>query len=435
MNNLMNRPKSTRAIAGGRLVESKYESLQINPSAITNQPSFSYQLLNLQRKKLFSLPFDRLKQLAFDLSPELNKTHWDFLRYCNPGWVVEAETTRAEIATLEFIDELADVHGSFDNLLEMSFSNLFKHGASLKELVLDNGGREPIDIFIPDPNVIEWRKLERGARGKVWVMGQYQQQGWVPIEDPTVFYLALDAEPERPQGKPLIDPAIYDAISLVLIKQAVQRVLENQGYSRQDYVIDTEKLLNLIEYDDENLSELDKDEKEAGEISKFIDDVKRELENKEVDSDYVHADIVTANYAPGSLSGNSLSSVDNFVHRLQQGVTVGGKSIPLLQADNESLAESQADRSLETYVDGTIVPIQEKESEQWSGLFTLANQVRGIRGDVNFQFQKRRVRDMKSIAETEKIQLENILMKLENELMTREEAMAEIEMLHDPLVI
>ena len=90
---------------------------------------------------------------------------------------------------------------------------------------------------------------------------------------------------------------------------------------------------------------------------------------------------------------------------------------------------------METYVDGTITPIQEKESDQWSKIFTLANQVRGIRGDVRIRFQKRRVRDLKSIAETEKIQLENILVKIENGFITAQEAQREIDMLHDPLIV
>lgn len=435
MTNLIQRPNTIRAISGGRSVKSDNPYYQINPKRSINHPSLSYRLLNLQRKQLFNQPFDRLKQLAFDLSPEINKTLHDFVSYCNPGWVIEADSQRAENATVEFIEELADLHGSFDNLLDMSFGNLFKEGATLKELVLSDDARMPVDVYIPDPNVVEFRKLERGPRGKVWVLGQYQEGVWTPLDDPTIFYLANEPEAERPQGRPIINPAIYDAVSLILIKQAVQRVLENSGYSRIDYAINTEILLKLIGHDEEELSDLDADERDSSIIKDFIEDVKKELENKEVDSDYVHADVVEANYAPGAASGNALASVDSFVHRLQQAVTSGGKSIPLLMGDNESLAESQADRSLETYVDGTILPVQIKESQQWSSLFTLANQVRGIRGDVNFQFQKRRVRDLKSIAETEKIEIENILARLERGLMTDDEAMMEIEMLKDPLIV
>lgn len=433
--NLANKPATIRAIAGGRAVQDHYQFVQISPRSSQNQPSQSYRLLNLQRKQLFNLPFRMLKELAFDLSPELNKTLWDFQRYCNPGYIIEGESDRAVSATQEFIDELADIHGSFDNLLEVSFGNLFKDGSTIKELVLSEDARTPIDVYIPDPNIAEFRKLDRGARGKVWVLGQIQDGAWTPLEDEAIFYLALDGSPDRPQGKSLINPAIYDSISLILIKQAVQRVLENQGYSRQDYIVRTEALLRLIEHEDQDLSPYDQDQRDANEIDRFIQQVKSELENKEVDSDYVHSDIVEVNYAAGTLSGNSLNSVDSFVHRLQQGITVGGKSIPLLLGDNESLAESQADRSLETYVDGTITPIQEKESQQWSSLFTLANRVRGIRGAVSLKFQKRRVRDLKSIAETEKIQLENILTKLQNDFISQADAVREIEMLHDPLII
>ena len=435
MNSLHQKPQSIRALSGGRAIKDNKSFIAINPRTADYKPGQSYNLLNLQRRNLFKLPFSTLRQMAFDLSPELNKTLWDFLRYCNPGYIVEGESDRAERATREFIQELGDLHGSFDNLVEMSLANLFKAGRTIKELILSEDTRTPLDVLIPDPDIVEFRKLNRGARGEVWVLGQIQSQGWVPLEDEGIFYLALDGDPNNPQGRSLVNPAIYDAISLLLIKQAVQRVLENQGYSRQDYSINTEDLLTLIQEPDDDLNEIEQDQIESNFISNFIDDVKSELEKKEIDSDYVHSDLIEVNYAPGSLAGNALSSVDSFVHRLQQGVTIGGKSIPLLQADNESLAESQADRSLETYVDGTITPIQQKESDQWSKLFSLSNRVRGIRGEVQFMFQKRRVRDLKSIAETEKIQIENILSKLSNGFISQADAAREIELLHDPLIV
>ena len=432
---LVNRPHTLRAIAGGRAIKDDRPLQVLNPRTLDYQPSTSYNLLNLQRKNLFKLPFQQLKQMAFDLSPELNKTHWDFLRYCNPGYIVEADSDRAVNAATEFIDELSDIHGSFDNLLENSFSNLFKSGRTIKELVLSEDARMPVDVFVADPDTIEFRKMDRGARGEVWVLGQMTKTGWEPLEDESIFYLAVDGDAKNPYGQSMINPAIYDAISLLLIKQAVQRVLENQGYSRQDYSVDTEKLLNLLLVENEELTDIEQDTNNSDLVNRFLEDVKEALEKKEVDSDYVHADLIGVNYAPGSLSGNALSSVDSFVHRLQQGVTVGGKSIPLLQADNESLAESQADRSLETYVDGTITPIQEKEADQWSRILTLANRVRGIRGNVNLMFQKRRVRDLKSIAETEKIQIENIIAKRDAGFISPQQAADEIELLHDPLII
>ena len=435
---LVNRPHSLRALTGGRAIKDTGYQVALTSRAVDDRPSISYNLLNLQRKNLFRLPFSQLRQLAFDLSPELKKTLWDFLRYCNPGYIVEGDTDQAERATLEFIEQLSDMHGSFNNLLETSFGNLFRTGRTLKELVLSENAREPIDVYIPDPEIIEFRKLERGARGKVWVLGYQSKQGWVPLEYDGIYYIALDSSPSNPYGESMVNPAIYDSIALLLIKQATIKVLENQGFSRQDYSINTEGLLNLIQEDnneEEDVSDVVQDERDSTFIKTFIEDVQKELEKKEVDSDYVHMDLIEVNYAPGSLAGDALSSVDSFIHRLQQGVTVGGKSIPLLMADNESLAESQADRSLETYVDGTITPIQNKESDQWSQLFSLANQVRGVRGEVRLLFQKRRVRDLKSIAETEKLQIENIITKLTNNFITQEEAVQQIEMLRDPLIV
>lgn len=269
-NQLTDRPETLRAIAGGRAITEQKQQWAQNSTTDNIQPSISYSYLNLQRKNLFRLPFPVIRKIAFDISPELNKTFWDFLRFCNPGYIIEGDSDRAERATNEFISELTDMYGSFDNLLEMSFGNLFKDGRTVKELVLSEDARTPIDVFVPDPNIFEFRKIQRGARGLVWVLGQVQERGWVPLEDPTIFYLALDSDPKHPQGRSLVNPAIYDTISLILIKQAIQRVLENHGYSRQDYSVDTERLLGLIQEEQEDLTAKEMDERESSLINRFL---------------------------------------------------------------------------------------------------------------------------------------------------------------------
>ena len=431
----LKRPQTFRAITGGRAIKDPNPLQILTSRSVDNQTGASFQYLNLQRKNLFRLPFKELKKIAFKLSPELKQTQWSFLRYCNPGYIIESETDQAQRATEEFIQYLTDIHGSFDNLLETSFNNLFKYGRTLKELVLSEDTRTPIDVYIPSPDIIEFRKVDRGSRGVVWVLGYQGKNGWEPLEDDGIFYLALDAEPDNPYGESLSDPAVYDAVILLLVKQATQRVFENAGFARQDFAINTEMLLQLFIEEEENLTDQEADNRASTLIKRFVEEVSQVLSEKDVDKDYVHPDLITVNYAPGSLAGEGMNAVDSYIQRLRQSITVGGKSIPLLMADNESLAESQADRSLETYVDGTITPIQERESEQWSAIFDLANQAQGIRGRTQILFQKRRVRDLKEIADTEKVSIENILTKLENNFITQEEATQQIQQLRDPLIV
>ena len=60
-------------------------------------------------------------------------------------------------------------------------------------------------------------------------------------------------------------------------------------------------------------------------------------------------------------------------------------------------------------------------------------QVEGRRGDFFFGFKKQRVLDRKVIAETKKIQIENVIVKEDRGYITNEQAVQEIESLNDPL--
>ena len=54
-------------------------------------------------------------------------------------------------------------------------------------------------------------------------------------------------------------------------------------------------------------------------------------------------------------------------------------------------------------------------------------QVEGRQGDIFFGFKKQRVLDRKVIAETKKIQIENVMTKEDRGYITNEQAIQEIE--------
>ena len=82
----------------------------------------------MQRKNLLDLPYSRLLQIALDLSPEVNKGLHDFLRFVNPGYVLENENEEALRSTEQFIGMLDTYYGSFNSHLDSLWSGVFLTG-------------------------------------------------------------------------------------------------------------------------------------------------------------------------------------------------------------------------------------------------------------------------------------------------------------------
>ena len=57
-------------------------------------PGASWRTLETQRKYLLNLPYSSMLDIALDLSPQINKGLFDFLRFSNPGTFLDG-TPRA----------------------------------------------------------------------------------------------------------------------------------------------------------------------------------------------------------------------------------------------------------------------------------------------------------------------------------------------------
>ena len=79
--------------------------------------------------------------------------------------------------------------------------------------------------------------------------------------------------------------------------------------------------------------------------------------------------------------------------------------------------------------------IQEEIAKVITRFLNINLQSQGIMPDLTFKFKKQRIRDRKEIAETEKIQIENITTKEDRNYITPDEAKEEIKQLRDPLTL
>ena len=414
-----------------------HDTPKITPNfsvASQNEPTGSWLTLELQRKNLLRLPTSRLTQLALDLSPQVNKGLWDFLRFSNPGYILEIENRNSRRIIEDFIGSIGSIYGSFDAFVDRIFASIFIGGAIFLELVLDNAGRNGLNIAVIDPILAKFVRKETRELGQYWQLVQQARVGNsnIPLDkNPRVRYIPIDTLPDKPYGRPIITPSVYASIFLLGLIQDLRRVIANQGLTRLDYSVSSEQILKLLAEAGDDIA--GDDAKTASFISSHISDIQEAIGRLDIDSNYVHLDTVEVNYAQSGAT-IAMTGVDTLVRTIERQITNGLKTIPILMASNEAVAETHANRQLDFYL-ASVNSMQDEVTRLLEYFFGIVLQVNGRSDDVTFTFKRLRTVDKKTQAETEKIQIDNIVVKREAELISQEDAVMEASLIRDPLQI
>ena len=130
----------------------------------------------------------------------------------------------------------------------------------------------------------------------------------------------------------------------------------------------------------------------------------------------------------------NLAGVIEAIRNIQRDIATGAKSYSVLMNINDSASDTYSIRQSEFFV-AAIASIQEEAAAVFNDFFDVGNQVQGIPSESAFYFLKQRVLDKKHIAETEKIEIENIEKALDRNWITEEEAKEQYRLLRDPRII
>lgn len=366
----------------------------------------------------------RLLELLADLSPEVSKALWDFLRFSNAGWTATAMRpsgkmpgTAAHQAALDsFLATLKERYGSVDIIIGRLFLSAFLRGALFAELVLDNNGHQPIDIATPDPATARWKRVADPELGIVWQLGQWQAGQFVALDVPTVRYLPIDPFPGHPEGRPIAGSALFSAVFLLAMLHDIRRVVQQQGYPRIDIAIVLEKLIAAIPPADRNDTA-----KIRRWVNETIADVDTNYSALNPDDAYVHTDDVQVNRPVGTLDTSSLGAVSGIIESLERMITRALKSMPLLMATNQTGTETQSTREYEAFI-AAIKAIQHLCESLLEHLCTLALRAQGIPAVVQWRFAEVRAAEMMRDALTKKTQLENIITEYNQGYTSQDEA-------------
>lgn len=402
-------------IPGGRV---SWDSTNSFPSAswIVAPPAdyeSNWQLMRIDARRLDCYSPVQLMEMLADLSPEVSKALWDFLRLCNPGWEVKAlrpggdtEDDRAKVALDAYLATLADIYGTVDIVIGRLFMGPFLRGALCGEMILDKRGRLPIDFATPDPASIRFRIRSDPERGQVWQPGQWQNGQFVPLDIPTFRYLPIDPMPSSPYGRPLAAPALFTSLFLLGIMHDLKRVIQQQGYPRLDLSINT---LELIKAAPNVASSQEVFDTWSAALVASVQDSFSQLQP---DDTYIHTDLVTMNRPVGTVDASSLGGINAVIVALERMAVRALKTMPLMMGITDSVGDVQSNRQWEIYAAG-IKSIQHYTETMLERLLGLALEAQGIQATVQFRLAELRAAEMLRDAQTEAMQIANEKAKYE----------------------
>jgi hypothetical protein len=425
--------KSARQLAGKRVrvsVDTASDTQLFAATEYIASPESAletWRRYNLNDYTLSRMSAADLVELMADISPEVSRALWDFLRFCNPGWELialnlnsDTENTAGQKAIGEMLGILDELYGAVDVQINRLFISAFLRGAFMAEIVLDENGRDFVDFVTPDPYSARFKKIRDLQRGIIWQLGQWQGGEWVDLNIPTVSYIPIDPLPGVPYGRSLIGSAIFSGLFLIGLLHDLRRVISQQGYPRLDLSVSLEKLMEAMPGDLESNPELFKNW-----VNDIIDEVADVYEELEPDDAYVHTDVVTVNRPVGAVNAESLGAVDGIIRALERMVTRALKSMPLLMGSNEAASETHANRQWEIHVAG-IKSIQHLCETLIARLFKTGLRAQGIQADVQMRFAELRASEMLRDAQTETMLIANAARKRDEGWYSQDEASLEV---------
>jgi hypothetical protein len=388
----------------------------------------TWRAQNLDNRALDRTSPAKLLELLADISPEVSKGLWDFLRLCNPGYTATAmrlsgsgpAPKAAQDALTALLNTLKTRHGDTNVVIGRLFIGAFLRGAFAGELVLDKTGRVALDLATPDPSSFEFKQVDDPDLGVIWQAGQWQKGQWVPLDIETVRYVPIDPFPGSPYGRSLASPALFPCLFLITLLHDLKRVVQQQGYPRLDLAIQIEKLKASMPEEAEDDPEM---------FAKWLDDLTTQVSAAysalEPDDAYIHTDAVAVNRPVGAVDASSLGAIDSLVKLLERMATRALKSMPLLMGTSEGTSEANANRQWEIHAAG-IKALQHLCEGLLEHLLTLAMQAQGYACTVQFRFAELRAAEMLRDAQTEEKRINNARAKYEAGWISQDEAAQEV---------
>lgn len=362
----------------------------------------------LDSQTLDRVPAWRLMELLSELSPEISRARWDFLRMCNPGWSIavyqpnsETEDTASKALVQAFFDQLGEFYGAADVAINRLFTALFLRGGAVAELVLDRSGRAMVDLATPDPRAFDFEEKTDPVRGTIYQLGQWQNGQFRELNFSTVRYVPLDPLPGNPRGIGLVSSALFSTLFLIGLLHDLRRVIAQQGWPRLDLALDLEAFISSLP---DQITSNPEQFKEA--VDTAIAEIAKVYSALEPDDTYVHTSTVSVNRPVGAVDSSSLGAIDGVIAALERMSARALKTMPLMLGLDAASNEGQANRQWEIYAAG-IKSVQHLIEQLLERLLTVGLRAAGKQATIKFRFAELRAAEMLRDAQTEALRIRN----------------------------
>jgi len=382
-----------------------------------------WRTLDLDSQTLDKIaPADLLNRLS-NLSPDLSRALWDFLRMSNPGHEVNAYgpdgktvDTRAQAAIDAFLGRLNARYGSVNVVIHRLFITAFLRGGFFAELVLNKAGTLALDIATPDSRYLQFERITDPELGPVWRPFQWQGGRKVFLDAPTVRYVPVDPLPGSPFGRAPAAPALFTILFAMGLLHDLRRVVAQQGWPRLDLEISLEELLKAMPPE----AQATPAEREAW-LQAVVTQIQTSYSALQPDDTYVHLSNVKINRPVGTVDSSSLGAVDGIMEALDRQAVRSLKSMPLLFGISDGVSEANANRQWECHIAG-LKALQHLCEGLLEHLLTLALQAEGLQAKVEWRFSEVRAAELLRDAQVLALSLKNAALAYSLGFVSQDEA-------------
>jgi hypothetical protein len=362
----------------------------------------------------------RLYRFLRDNVPVLNAVVWTWVRLCAADFEfrIEGESSPDdEKAIRKILDGLDSrifqnglmKRGGFRELLLQFFESLFTDGAVCGELRLTPSQRQVESFMLADMLSIS---VERD--GDTQRLYQLVAERKVPLNEQSIFYYGLGTQPGSVVGRSLLQAIPFVARVEQTLVSDMHRSMRSSGYHRIHVQLTP--------------PERRADETEADYFSRansYFDDTVAMMRDFGPDKNPVTWNDVKIEYI-GPSSKTSASSGWYLNHKAMiEDICAGANLAPFMLGYAYGATHNWAEFKYEL-VQRQVATVQQAAASLLNWIANVELALAGISAEVRVRFDNRVSIGIADRAQAEQVMLENIITKLDNKLITHDDALREL---------
>lgn len=355
-----------------------------------------------------------------DNIPMLNAVIWTWVRLCSArfDYQISGVKSEADEQAVRSIMHQLDLRiyrngllkrGGFRELLLQFFESLFTDGAVCGELQL-SPSQSSIDRFL----LADMRSIVIEPNGEEHQVLQEIENHRTALNPASTFYYGLGAQPGSVTGKSLLAAIPFVARVEQTLVNDMYRSMRSAGYHR----------IHVKITPPEKRSE-ESDADYVVRANNYFDDTVEMMRDFGPDKNPVTWNDVAIEYiGPSNRSSSATAWYMNHKSMIED-VCAGTHLAPFMLGYAYGTTHNWAEFKYEL-VQRQVATVQNAAASLLNWIANVELALHGISAEVQFRFENRAHIGLTERAQAEKIQLENIITKMTNNLITREEAINEL---------